>query len=228
MSENFEKRNIGKFEFNLVKQKRKSPTILRDAKDNIWIYVNEAYSDSDVELFVQRSSIQIAKLMEPKMKLSFEEKKIVDREEFLFLGNSYQLLLTDQVESDFEFNGSQFLLNWNLAHEGKELLKDFYVREASERINAKKLVFQKIVGKEAKDIILTDLQDKWGVCTPTGIIKINWRAVMLPERLFNYVLAHEYAHLTHLNHSANFWHCLETIIDDCKQLDRELENYLVV
>lgn len=227
MIENFEKRNIGKFEFHLVRQERKSPSILRDAQDNIWVYVNEAYTDSDVELFVQRSSVQIAKLMEPKIKLSFEEKKIIDREEFLFLGNSYQLRITDQVEADFEFSGNQFLLKWDLAHKGKELLKDFYIREACERINTKKLAFQKIVGKQAKEVVISDLQDKWGVCTPTGIIKINWRTVMLPEKLFNYVLAHEYAHLAHLNHSASFWHCLEMLIDESKHLDRELENYYI-
>lgn len=227
MSENFERRSIGKFEFNLVKQNRKTPSILRDALDNIWIYVNEAYSDSDVEIFVQRSSVQIAKLMEPKIKLCFNEKEIVDREEFLFLGNSYQLLVTDQIDSDFEFNGSNFLLRRDSAHRGKELLKDFYIREAIQRINTKKLVFQKIMGKEARDLILSDLLDKWGVCTPTGIIKINWRAVMLPERLFNYIVAHEYAHLVHLNHSASFWHCLDVLIDESKHLDRELENYYI-
>nr|BDT27415.1 M48 family metallopeptidase [Bacteriovorax sp. HI3] len=227
MSENFEKRNIGKFEFHLVRQNRKAPSILRDAKDNIWVYVNETYSDSDVEIFVQRSSVQIAKLMEPKIKLSFDENEIVDREEFLFLGNSYQLLITDNVKNDFNFDGRNFNLNHNAITVGKNLIKDFYIREANERLCHKKTDYKKIVGKDAKDIFVCELQDKWGVCTPSGVIKINWKAIMLPEKLFNYILAHEYTHLVHLNHSASFWHCLETLIEDSKHLDRELEKYFM-
>ena len=227
MTEDFERRNIGNFEFNLVKHNRKTPSILRDAQDNIWVYVNETYSDSDVEIFIQRNSVQIAKLMEPKMKLSFEDKEIVDREEFMFLGNSYQLIVTDQLEVEFEFRDNRFYLRQDSVHYGKELFKDFYVSKANQRIKDKKEEFQKIIGKEAKSVVLADLQGKWGLCTPTGIIKINWRAVMLPERLFDYVLAHEHAHLAHLNHSASFWYSLDTLIDKSKLLDRELENYLI-
>lgn len=228
MSENFERRNIGKFEFNLVKQNRKAPSILRDFQDNIWVYVNEAYSDSDVEIFVQRSSIQIAKLMEPKIKLAFDQQEMVDREEFLFLGDSYQLLIVDHLKNNFEFDGVNFYLNRIFSTKGKELFKDFYIYKGNELINAQKTLFEKVLGKEAKEIVLCDLQNKWGLCTPSGIIKINWRTVMLPKNLFNYVLAHEIAHLVHLNHSLSFWNCLERLVENSRHLDRELEKYIVV
>lgn len=227
MSEDFERRNIRNFEFNLVRMDCKVPSILRDAQDNIWVYVNETFSDSDVEIFVQRSSIQIAKLLEPKIKLAFDRKEIVDREEFLFLGNLYQLCIIDHIDCGFNFDGMNFYLSRELAHKGKELFKDFYFLRANEFIATQKIHFERIVGISAKNIILCDLQGKWGVCTPTGIIKINWQAVLLPQKLFNYVLAHEHAHLIHLNHSGSFWHCLDRLIENGRHLDRELENYLV-
>jgi predicted metal-dependent hydrolase len=52
---------------------------------------------------------------------------------------------------------------------------------------------------------------RWGSCSPTGRISLNWRLIQLPASVADYVLLHELAHLAHLNHSARFWKELERI-----------------
>ena len=52
---------------------------------------------------------------------------------------------------------------------------------------------------------------RWGSCSPTGRISLNWRLIQLPPSVSDYILLHELAHLTHLNHSARFWREVERI-----------------
>lgn len=227
MSESFERKNIGTFEFNLVRQSRKSPSIVRDSKDIIWVYVNHEFTESDVEIFVQRSSVQIAKLLEPNIKLDFDNKEIVDREEFIYLGTYHQLLIKENFGAKLEFDGVNFILDKAIASRGKELFREFYIQQAKVLIDNSKTQHQNVLGMIPKEILVCDLKDKWGLCTPSGTIKINWRSVMLPLSLFNYVVAHEFAHLAHLNHSGSFWRCLESLVENSKLIDRELEKYII-
>lgn len=58
---------------------------------------------------------------------------------------------------------------------------------------------------------LSNARSEWGSCNARGEIRINWRLVQLPPELARYVVAHEVAHLVHLDHSARFWALVETL-----------------
>ncbi len=46
---------------------------------------------------------------------------------------------------------------------------------------------------------------RWGSCSPSGHICLNWRLMLMPERVRDYVLLHELMHLKRLDHSPRFW-----------------------
>jgi hypothetical protein len=58
---------------------------------------------------------------------------------------------------------------------------------------------------------LSNARSEWGSCNAKGQIRINWRLVQLPPNLAFYVVAHEVAHLVHLDHSPRFWGLVETL-----------------
>jgi len=76
-----------------------------------------------------------------------------------------------------------------------------------------------------KELKIKRMVSRWGSCSEQGTVTINYYLIQLPWNLIDYVLAHELAHTAHLNHSAEFWQLLETIIPDAKHLRKEIRNY---
>ena len=70
---------------------------------------------------------------------------------------------------------------------------------------------------EKSRVLIRDQRQRWGSCAPDGTLRFNWRAVMLKPSLIEYVVVHELAHLTHRNHSANFWVLMSKTMPDAKQ-----------
>lgn len=60
------------------------------------------------------------------------------------------------------------------------------------------------LGLPAPAIRLTDPRTRWGSCSPEGRLTFSWRLVMAPPMVLDYVVAHEVAHLLHLDHGPRF------------------------
>jgi predicted metal-dependent hydrolase len=64
-------------------------------------------------------------------------------------------------------------------------------------------------------IAVRETSSRWGSCTARGDLSYCWRLVLAPEAVLDYVVAHEVAHLAHLDHSAAFWRLCRRLADDC-------------
>ena len=71
--------------------------------------------------------------------------------------------------------------------------------------------------REMSQILVRDQRQRWGSCAPDGTLRFNWRAVMLKPALIEYVVVHELAHLTHRNHSTDFWALVSKAMPDAQQ-----------
>ena len=65
---------------------------------------------------------------------------------------------------------------------------------------------------------------RWGSCAADGTLRFNWRTVMLDPSLLDYVVVHELAHLTFMNHSADFWGLVSSVMPDVKERRRRLRE----
>jgi hypothetical protein len=61
------------------------------------------------------------------------------------------------------------------------------------------------VGLFPARVIVRDQRSRWGSCSPSGTVSLNWRLVQMPPRVADYVIVHELVHLEQPNHSHRFW-----------------------
>lgn len=74
-------------------------------------------------------------------------------------------------------------------------------------------------------VAVRDTTTRWGSCTRDGNLSLSWRLVFAPADVAHYVVAHEVAHLKHMNHSALFWRTVESLRSDMKMQRSWLQRH---
>lgn len=142
------------------------------------------------------------------------------------------------------YRGVQHCIMWDARHGRKVIAADGAIRlgGASDLVETRLTRWLKA---EAKRLCAADLADycsraecavpalaisnaarRWGSCSANGTIRINWRLVMAPDDVRRSVVAHEVAHLRHMNHSADFYAWLDALFEgDRKSADRWLKAH---
>ena len=64
--------------------------------------------------------------------------------------------------------------------------------------------FAQAAGASARKVSIGDAGSRWGSCSSQGRIRLSWRLILAPPAVRRYVVAHEVAHLVHLNHGRDF------------------------
>lgn len=85
--------------------------------------------------------------------------------------------------------------------------------------------FARKIGLTPENVKLCDSKAKWGSCDAARVIKLNWRLLMLPVELRDYVVVHELCHLKEMNHSPAFWRAVAKYCPDYRRLRAELKAY---
>jgi hypothetical protein len=88
---------------------------------------------------------------------------------------------------------------------------DFLRAEAKRRFGAQALAKAQAAGLAPRRVTVKNTHTRWGSCSPDGVLMFCWRLIMAPSFVQDYVVAHEVAHLRHMNHGAAFWALTEEL-----------------
>ncbi|QCE35049.1 M48 family metallopeptidase [Acetobacteraceae bacterium] len=86
--------------------------------------------------------------------------------------------------------------------------------------------WSEIMQAEFSRITLRDTKSRWGSCNTQRAIMLNWRLILAPKAVQEYVIIHELSHLTHFNHSPDFWALVENFCPNGKIGRKESEKWL--
>ena len=90
-------------------------------------------------------------------------------------------------------------------------IEDFLRAEARAHTLDRADHYGRLIGKMPSRITMKDTKSRWGSCTPDRALSFSWRLVLAPQQVFDYVIAHECAHMRELNHGPRFWALVKKI-----------------
>ena len=90
------------------------------------------------------------------------------------------------------------------------------VKRAAQMLAEKTAHFAKEMGVTYGRITIREQKTRWGSCSSAGNLNYNWKLVLMPERVMDYVVIHELAHRKEMNHSARFYAVVAQQMPDYK------------
>jgi len=94
---------------------------------------------------------------------------------------------------------------------------DLMRQEARRRLGGLAMAKGALIGRQPSRITVKDTRTRWGSCAPDGALAFSWRLVMSPDFVQDYVVAHEVAHLRHMNHGPRFWALVDQLTPHAAQ-----------
>ena len=117
----------------------------------------------------------------------------------------------------------------NKAVDSSKILPAVGRKEGKQKI--KKLIeervayYARIMGVTYQRISMRNQKTRWGSCSTKGTLSFNWRLMLAPPAILDYVVVHELCHLTHMNHSPAFWQAVGQVCPDYKECHKWLREH---
>ena len=115
----------------------------------------------------------------------------------------------------------------SLGKENNELnyvLEQWYLAQAEELFQQKTAKWGAKLGVNYSKVTVRAQKHRWASCSPRGNLSYNWKLILAPEPIIDYVVIHELLHLKEMNHSKKFW---QLVADYCPEW-RERKQWLEV
>ena len=158
-------------------------------------------------------------------------REFVSGETFLYLGRQYHLRVVRDGEDAPRVTLTQGTFRVALrngvdrrgqAKQVRTLLVEWYRRHALDRLGDIAMCLGGRLGVGYESLRLLDMPTRWGSGGPNRRLRFNWRIIMAPKRLVEYVVAHELCHVRHARHTPQFWRLLARVMPDYEQRRQQL------
>jgi len=153
------------------------------------------------------------------------EKEFLSGEKLPYNGRRYRLQVSHEECSSpsLSFDGSTFDLRVPDHLEGGTRYKairsevvNWYEEQARDRFPPRVEKHSSKLDVTPDNVVIANLDAKWGEYQD-GVIRLNWRLLLAPTDIQDYVVVHELVHSIHENHSEQFWNTVGTLVPDYEE-----------
>lgn len=205
------------FNVTIIRSKRRKTLALAVANGKVSVRMPAKMAKHHAERFI----VQKTAWIQQKLALhpAISKKQFLDGETFLFMGQQVFLTLnTGSSQNCIRLNGEQLLVELKTKAPSQAVISKhitaWYKQQAEQLLQTRCHALSKITGLSPRTITVKTYKARWGSCTRTGDIQLNWKLIMAPQTVIDYVIIHELCHLQQHNHSAAFWQLVKNFCFD--------------
>jgi predicted metal-dependent hydrolase len=107
----------------------------------------------------------------------------------------------------------------------RHALERWYRRRARVEVTPRLDAAVRRAGTRYTTLTIRSQRTRWASCSSSGAMSFNWRLLLAPEPILDYVVEHEVAHLEVLDHSPRFWRLLESRCPEYREHERWLKRH---
>src|SRR5450756_2029502 len=204
--------------YPVYSSRRKTAEIAVVAPGEVVVTAPEGKSDEELISVARQKARWITQQLFRLKDVRFQPvvRELVNGESLLYLGRNYRLnLVLDEKlrkPSITLLHGVFQIRTKSMEHEYlRPFLVNWYRVKAALRIKTRIAYFAPKLGVEAKVVRIKEQEKRWGSCAKDGTLYFNWRGVLAPAHILDYIVVHELCHLIEQRHSSRFWSLLSLI-----------------
>jgi len=222
-------------DFSVIRSsdRRKSISIFVDPYYGVYLRAPVKFSKEKIMSLLLRKAawiIQKQKIIKTAHLLN-PPKEFVSGETFLYRGRQCRLKVEygcRRKDAGVKLKNSRFLFSSASDSHNLRAIKNtltaWYKDKAEIFLNDRVRHYSSKCGFEKAKVIIANQTSRWGSCNRQGELRFNWRIIMAPKPLIDYVVVHELCHLKHRNHSDAFWKEVGTILPNYETLRARLKK----
>lgn len=208
--------NAREIEVAVVRTRRKKSISIEVREGAVRVLVPRFTGERSIAKLLAKNRAWIErKLTEQSAFEPYVPKSYRNGEVFPYLGRHYWLNLS-RGETDVRLDGMQLAVNACEGDDVRILIEDWYTAQAKQHLGEATAQFSENLGVEVRSVAVKNYKSRWGSCSINGDIRYNWRAIMAPYEVVEYLAAHEVAHRKHHDHSKAYWSVVESLVPDYK------------
>jgi len=216
--------NYKNLKYTLKHTTRKNSIAVVFSSDFIEIRTPKRTPNRVIQQFLEKHYLQIIKNLE---KEEYFTRKYEQDEEFLIQGEAYKLNIIKSSINNVEIydNNLNLYVKDDLLETKIKTIYNYYKNLASLDIIRVVTKYSKIMDVSPEKVSFNKAEKRWGSCNYTSkSLNFTIRLAMVDDRIQEYIVVHELAHLIEPNHSYKFWAIVEKYIPDYKEIEQDLRK----
>lgn len=211
-----------KFEYKLVRSKRKSLGIKIDRDARVIVMAPNNMKISDIEAFLEKKSNWINKNLSKmqQCKQIRDSFSIDENSKLLFLGREYPFVRSEDEQAGFDAGYFHVPMD-TPQDEVIAMVKGIYKQLAESLLVKRTYDLAERFGESLNNVKISSASTRWGSCSSKRNINLSFYLVMASPSAVDYCIIHELCHLKHMNHSKSFWSLVQ--MRDPKYIEHETE-----
>lgn len=218
----------GKPVCRVIRSRRKTTEVRIEGSGDVILRVPQRASEKQIRQVLEEKAQWISRKREEAIRKAQRAVPMTDGKQITVCGQTYAITVIEEDRKQAVVSAQDDKLVIRTACLKPDFIEDCvrsWCRKAARPIIYLKVeAYARRLGVTYGRVSIKEQKSRWGSCSSKGNLNFNWKLVLAPPEILDYVVVHELCHLKEMNHSPAFWELVEQIVPDYKEKRKWLKD----